>query len=108
VFEHDFGPGEVAADVVPDERLDLVGADAGVVAGEATLVGAAVARAGVAADLPVLDGVVGLAAVGVAAALAANLAFQRVVVALAAAVLGTLFLEPPLFPSMALALVCRP
>jgi hypothetical protein len=52
VFEHDFGPGEVAADVVPDERLDLVGADAGVVGGEATLVRAAVAHAGVAADLP--------------------------------------------------------
>ena len=103
MVEHDFRPREVAADVVPDDWLELVGADAGVVAGEATLICAPVACAGVAAHRAVLDGVVTLAAVGVAARFAADLSFERVLVALAAAVLGALFFETPLRLPMALA-----
>jgi len=43
-----------------------------------------------------LDGVVALAAVGVAAGFAADLSFERVFVTLTTAVLGALFFEPPL------------
>ena len=88
VLEHDLGPGEEGADVLPDERLEQVGADAWAVAGEAALVVVPVAGTAVAADGAVLDSLVSRAAVGVAAGSAADLPLEWVVVALAAAVAG--------------------
>ena len=84
--EHEVGLFEEADDVVPDQRLDRVGADAGVVARGAAVVGSACAGAGVAADGPVLDRLVEGAAVGVAAGAAADLAFEEILVPLAARV----------------------
>ena len=93
VVEDEVGLLEELDDVVPDDRFECVCANARVVAGCAALVGSSGPGAGVAADGALLDRLVECAAVGVVAGSAADLAFEEIVVALAARVACFLFVE---------------